>query len=362
MTAAVLGTLLPKLPFTPSEKGNIALLRSLGLIVASVSIGPLIDKRGKKAGLVSGLLFSAVALMAIASSSRYAVLLPVFLVVGLGGGMVATAANSLVTDITQTGRASALNLLNLFFGLGGMLTPSLGSWLGLPVLCWVVAALTAGVLFVAATTPMPAAAISGARSLDLSEAPQLLARPAMFLLSLVLFSYVACEVGVWDWFASYLTAQGVPESAAQRVVSWGFGLGILLGRIAVSGILRRVAAETVTLGCACLMAVTTFAMLQTRGPVATGVLVFCAGFAMAPVFPTTLAMVGDTFPRGTATAMGIAIMFGWVGLALSSKLIGAIAGADPARLKSALLVIPALSVLLIAVNLALRPVLRVNRS
>ena len=62
------------------------------------------------------------------------------------------------------------------------------------------------------------------------------------------------------------------------------------------------------------------------------VMVFLAGVAMAPVFPTTLAMVGDAFPAGTATAMGIVITFGWVGLAVSSPIIGAVAGEGNANL------------------------------
>jgi len=89
-----------------------------------------------------------------------------------------------------------------------------------------------------------------------------------------------------------------------------------------------------------------------------GIAVFCAGLAMAPVFPTTLAMVGDAFPRATATAMGIAITSGWIGLMVSSRIIGGIAGADPTRLKTALLVIPIFSVLMVIVNLIVRPLMK----
>jgi MFS family permease len=82
---------------------------------------------------------------------------------------------------------------------------------------------------------------------------------------------------------------------------------------------------------------------------------------MAPVFPTTLAMVGDAFPKMTATAMGIVITSGWIGLAVSSRIIGAIAGTevtpDPVGLKTALLVIPVFSAIMIVVNLVLRPMM-----
>jgi hypothetical protein len=55
--------------------------------------------------------------------------------------------------------------------------------------------------------------------------------------------------------------------------------------------------------------------------------------------------------------MGIVITCGWIGLAVSSRIIGAIAGTDPTRLKTALLIIPICSVIMILVNLILRPML-----
>ena len=74
---------------------------------------------------------------------------------------------------------------------------------------------------------------------------------------------------------------------------------------------------------------------------------------MAPVFPTTLAIVGTAFPRMSGTAMGFVITCGWAGLAVSSRLIGGIAGGDPLRLKKALLLIPASAVLMVGLNIAI---------
>jgi MFS family permease len=106
------------------------------------------------------------------------------------------------------------------------------------------------------------------------------------------------------------------------------------------------------------MAVTTFLMLRTIRPAAAFALVFLAGLSMAPVFPTTLAIVGDAFPRMTGTALGFVITCGWIGLAVSSRIIGAIAGGDPLRLKKALLVIPISAVLMVGLNLAILSELR----
>jgi fucose permease len=362
MIAAVLGTLLPELSkqFTPDQNGTIAFMQSLGLIIASLSVGPLIDNKGKKTGLLLGLSLITIALFALPQTAgNYTAIMMFMLLLGLGGGIIVTGANALVSDISEERRAPTLNLLNLFFGLGGLATPFIGAYFfhGNTInLCYLIAGLTAATLVLHAVTPMPPP--SGERGFKLSEAGQLLGRPALFLLSLFLFLYVACEVGVWNWLATHLTAQGIEKDTALKILSFGFAFGLLLGRVAVSPILIKVPAITVTLISSVLMAITTYFMLQTRDSFAAGALVFCAGLAMAPVFPTTLAMVGDAFPRMTATAMGIAITSGWIGLAVSSKIIGAIAGTDPAGLKTALLVIPAASVLMIFVNLALRPMLK----
>lgn len=360
MIAPMLGTLLPQLALrfnlSKGDQGLVALAQAIGLIIASVSVGPLVDNKGKKTGLVLGLGIIVVALFAIPNSTGFAMLAALMLLLGLGGGIIVTAANALVSDISEDRRASVLNLLNLFFGLGGLLTPAVAGFFfseNTIGLAYMVATLTAVTFLVHATTPMPPP--SGDRGFKASEAGNVLGRPALWLLSLFLFLYVSCEVGVWNWLTSYLTARGVPEASALKILSLGFAFGLLVGRVAVSPILIKVRAATVTLASSVLMAITTFAMLQTSDPFMAGVLVFLAGIAMAPVFPTTLAMVGDAFPRMTATAMGIVITCGWLGLAVSSPIIGAVS--ETAGLGTALLLLPGFSVLMVVVNFIMRPML-----
>jgi fucose permease len=223
-------------------------------------------------------------------------------------------------------------------------------------LCYTVASLTVLVLLVQAVTKMPAPSSVG--GFVLADAGSVLGRPPLFLLGFFLFLYISCEVGVWNWLPRHLIAQGIPESRALNILSLGFALGLLIGRVGVSPILIHVPAVTVTLAASIAMAVTTFLMLRTSNPTAAAVLVFIAGLSMAPVFPTTLAMVGNAFPRMSGTAIGFVITCGWTGLAVSSRLIGAIAGDDPARLKRALLLIPGAAVLMVGVNLAIWSALR----
>ena len=359
MIAAMLGTILPDLSkrfqLTPKQNGTIAFCQALGLIIASVSVGPLIDNEGKKVGMLLGLFLITLALVLLPRSNGFGSIASYLFLLGIGGGIIVTAANALASDVSPERRGTTLNLLNLFFGLGGLATPFISANLlnrNAVRLCYLVAALTGGTLIVNIATTMPGP--TGAQSFLFSEVGDVVGRPALWLLALFLFLYVASEVGVWNWLVQHLIAQGIPESRALNVLSLGFALGLLVGRVGVSQVLISVSALTVTLAAAILMVITTYLMLQTKDPKVAWILVFLAGVAMAPVFPTTLAIVGDAFPRMTATAMGIVITSGWIGLAVSSRVIGSIAGGDPKRLKKALLVLPVMAAIMIAVNLALQ--------
>src|ERR1700678_103993 len=361
MTAAMLGTILPdfsaRFHLTPKQNGTIAFCQALGLILSSIAVGPLIDYEGKKVGLVLGLTLSALAVALLPRSNGFRAIASHLFLLGTGGGIIVTAANALGSDVDPAHRGTALNLLNIFFGVGGFATPFVSANLlgkNSTRLCHLIAGLAVVAVAVNLFAPIPPP--TSAQSFVFSDIGSVVGQPVLWLCALLLFLYVACEVGVWNWLVQHLIAQGVPQVRALNVLSFGFALGLLLGRVVASQILISVSGLTVTLAASILMAIMTFAMLQTRNPKLAWILTFLAGMSMAPVFPTTIALIGDVMPRMTGTAIGIAITSSWIGLAVSSRIIGSIGAGDPTRLKKALLVLPGMSVLMIAVNLALRAV------
>lgn len=356
LIAPILGALLPTYGLTAGQQAMLATLQAIGLIISSLSAGPLVDIKGNKSGLLIGLALIIASITAAPNAGGYSGLLVVYFVLGIGGGTIVTAANALISAIEPTRRSSVLNLINLFFGLGGIITTYVASEPISPAyVCYAIGALTLLTFLIGAATKMPGPA--GQASFRVAEAPALLSRPALMLLCLMLFLYVSCEVGVWNWLKIYLETMHFSAISAGHVVSYGFAFGILLGRVVVSRILLKVRPLTVTLVASVCMAITTFLMLELSSRAAITAAVFCAGLSMAPMFPTTLGITGDTFRRGAATAMGIAITFGWIGLAVSSHIIGSLAGSSR-DYHYALLLIPGFSLLLILVNLVLRPVLK----
>ena len=352
--AAMLGTIMPTFKLSEAENGTIALMQAIGLMVASLSVGPLVDRFGKKPALLIALgLISAALFVLPSTGGEYGPVRLTLFMLGFGGGILVTAANALASDINVEHRASTLNFLNLFFGVGTMATPLISANIlgnNATTLCYLVAVFSGIALILTGTTAIPGPQKQGGFSM--AEAGTMLGRPALWLLALMLFVYVACEVGIFNWEVKYLMAQGVSQTTATNILGFGFAGALTIGRLIVSKMLANVPPQTVTLGAAVMMAVTTFLMLQTSSPELTIGCLVLAGLAMAPVFPTTLAMVGNAFPRGTATAMGIVITAGWAGLALSSQIIGSIAASS--GLKAALMVLPVAAVLMAVANLALR--------
>jgi hypothetical protein len=206
IVAATWGTFNPTLGFTNAQIGTLSMAQSIGLVVASISVGPLIDLKGKKIALVGGLAMISISFwMLPAAGGNFTLVLLALVLLGLGGGIVVTGANALVSDVSESRRGSMLNILNLFFGLGGLITPFVTANIlgGSAVrMCYVAAVLATVALLVNVITPMPKP--TGERGFKASEIGSVVGRPALYMLALFLFLYIACEVGVWNWLARYL--------------------------------------------------------------------------------------------------------------------------------------------------------------
>jgi fucose permease len=156
----------------------------------------------------------------------------------------------------------------------------------------------------------------------------------------------------------YFVNVGIPQRTALNILGFGFACGIIAGRLVGMPILARVSASVVALAAGVFMIVTTYATIHTSSAAVASVCVFLAGMAMGPVFPGIMAMTADAFPRMRATCMGIVITCGWLGAVVSSWAIGNIAGIDPRRLPTGLMIIPVSSVVMVLLGFVISRKLR----
>ena len=323
MLSSLLGTIIPGLAstlhLTNTQIGYIALAQGLGLASTSVIAGALMDKQGKKIGVILGLGATLAGLILLGTAKGIVPLSIAMFVLGCGGSLVIVAANAIVSDVGDEKRAAALNFLNVFSGLGGLATPFIaGNLLGANSNRTVIFGIVTTILVLLLALFVPLSNVAVTSDLRTRGQRNLFSNPALYLLSAVTLLYTACEFGIWNWLPKFLIASGMSSAVALNILSLGFACGLLCGRIAATSVLWRVSPAMVVIVSSILMSGSTYLILQPEPVWLTFILVFLAGAAMAPVFPTTIAIVARIFKEQSATAIGFAITCGFSGLILSS--------------------------------------------
>ena len=356
--ASLLGTLLPSLSahfhLSPEQNGHLAAWQAVGVTLATLIAGPFMDSNGVKATLVGGLALMLISLIGLLAAVGWSTLIIAIFVLGVGSGTVIVAANSLAGQVNERQRASAVNLANTFFGLGGLATPFIAANLlsGNPIrLAYLVAALTAGALVTTLSTRTPTRA---RERFQVSQLAKIGPKNLLLLLGFVSFLYVGCEIAFWNWLPKYLISRGNDARTALNILGFGFACGMIAGRLLALPLLRRLSPAAVVILAGAAMVITTFAAVHSASSTLAFVSVFLSGVAMGPVFPSTLGITSDAFPRLTGTCIGIVITAGWCGAAISSWIIGNIAGHDPSRLGLALSVVPLFSLLIFVLSVGVR--------
>jgi MFS transporter, FHS family, L-fucose permease len=286
--------------------GGLFSALSLGVILVQAVIGRLSTRFGLRPMLTWGMIILAGGALALSIGPTLTALLAGAFVAGIGFGVVLAAGNTLVAQLFVERSASALNGVNVFFGVGSLLGPAIAGigiqMMGTPqTTLWFGAALlmilSGGVLaFAAAPPPLPATATaepSGVRDLQL------------WLLGLLLLLYAGTEIGLGGWIAVFMTASTGLEPTTAALATSGFWLALTLGR--TFGALLGIRLKPLTLLISSLGGVLLGAGLLTLGvgnlPLTLSAILIL-GLACGPVFPTILALAtaGRT---GTGIVLGV---------------------------------------------------------
>jgi len=316
-----------------SALGSLFTGFALGAVLAQFVVGPLSERMGQRPVLLGGMVLMGLAMVGVSFSGSLALLLVCALLGGLGFGGVLAGGNVLVAALFPGRSASALNALNLFFGVGSILGPLVSGLaaanLGLPQLAlW----LGAGLLLAQAPlVPRYAAPAAPAQARPVGSLRGAAASPTLWLIGLLLLVYSGTEIGVGGWATIYLQgAAGLgPESAALAATSFwamltaGRGVGALIG--------LRLSARALLLICLLGLAAGGAIMWLSVGllwPTVFGLGLF--GLACGPVFPTAIALT-SALSGGSPSAASLVLAVGNVGGMLIPAILGVlITGSGPA--------------------------------
>lgn len=315
---------------TVAAAGGVFTALFCGGFAAQLAIGALSERIGQRALLFAGALCYGGGMLGMAFSPALPLTLACGAVTGLGHGTLVVVMHVLIAQLFPERSVSALNLLNVFFGVGATLGPVVArqasqEWgSALPAL-WI----GAGLMFIQlpfipllATKPRaPRQAAGNAQSA--AARASVLAMPALWLFGLMLCLYVGAESGVGGWATEYLRRSTAIEPANAAFVASGFWLALTAGRMlgAVLGTrLGSAALLQLCLGGAALGGIA-FALGPGNLAVSSGAILLL-GVCFGPVFPTTLALANATFPQAPGAATSVIVAMGNSGGIVLPWLIG----------------------------------------
>jgi len=327
----LMGSLLPSLGVSGVRAGSLGSFPLIGILAATVLVGPLLDKVGAKPVLAVALALIAVALGVMPSLASYGALATTALAYGFGGGTLNTATNALVSDLSTSRRGAALNLLGFSFSLGAVTAPllmSLAARNSSASVLRVLAMAPAIVLVLVLALRFPEPAHSGT---PLRSLLRVLTAPLVWLFGVLLFFESGNENCMFVW-AGKMTEE-VLHLATQRAdvalvgLSAAMGAGRLLAVLWLKWLggrtLLLVSAAVTTAGAILVLTFESFPGMVAGFSV--------MGLGMSAIFPTALGLAGDRFPDKTGTVFGGIMTVALVGGALGPAVGGWAARSSPSK-------------------------------
>ncbi len=320
LTTAVLGPALPelagKMNTSLAQVGGLFTALFLGALSGQLIAGPLSDRIGQRPVIVTGMLLIVAGTLGLTFSRSLAAGLAFALLAGLGHGPMDLGINVLVARIFARRSVSALNLLNLFFGVGAFTGPAAAGFSfrlfdsAFPVI-WITAAAGLLILPLLARIPAPQGSLAGA---PVGAADGVLRSPLIWLLGLLILVYVGVENGIGGWTTAIMQRTvGMDLSQAALITSF-FWLALTAGRLAWSvagNWLTPVQVLLVSLGGASAAGLLSILGLESRFASVAGVVL--TGLCFGAIYPTTMALVSQLFQRTPGKAVSMVASAGSVG-------------------------------------------------
>jgi fucose permease len=313
VAAALFGAVLPivsqRVALGLGQAGDLLAGMNFAMLASMVSLGPLMDRYGARLPLAAGAGLVAVGLPVIAAAGDWRGLLAGVMLLGAGGGALNGATNTLVADLHADPRqkASALNLLGVFFGVGALLLPfvigALLEALGLARILQTAAGLSLALTAAYLVLKFPPA--KRAEGVPLKDLRRLAREPLVRLFAALLFFQSGNEFTLAGYLGSYLTREA--GFSIREASYWlaGYWASVMLARVAWSRVLLRLRGSWVVAGSALGTAagVALLTVAHARGAVALGLVL--TGISTAGIYPTVLAQAGARFQEHSGTVFGM---------------------------------------------------------
>lgn len=288
-----------------------------GALVAMVLSSWSLKRFGYRRQLVAGGLLTVAGALLVTQAPSWPLALSAAAIGGFGTGILVVSVNLMVARVFEAVASPALNLMNAVFGLGAIAGPLLvavsAPRLEPPFL--VLAVLGLGVVAMAAGVRAPAVRSPARGAGRVPIAP-------IVGFALVMFFYVATEVGITSWETEHLSGHfGAARAAAFTSLFW---IAITVGRLLAVPLSSRLhPGRMVTFSLAFSVVGLVLAQVPALAPAGYAL----AGLFLAPVFATNTAWFTQALGERAERYAPLAFATGNLGPVSTAPLIGMAVGA-----------------------------------
>lgn len=323
----------------------------IGYAIAALGNNWIHDRFGQRGIALIGSGLHIISYLAATSHPAYPVLIAVFIVSGLGNGILDASWNAWIGAMHNS--SQLMGILHAFYGLGAALAPITATYL-ITDCDWewyefyYAMAIVAGIEFLTSVAAFWSSTGSKSKDSDactegtlssdssdnlMSSTPtrkptlESLRIPSTWVISLFLFIYVGAEVTVGGWVFTFLVdLRNVPLSTA-GFVSFSYWGGLTVGRVCLGFLTpffnRQRLAVLLYLGC-CIFLHITFCIVHDLRLLVLSVTLL--GFFLGPLYPEAVIAQAKLLPKSLhVAAVGFACALGSAGGSVFPFITGAIA-------------------------------------
>jgi fucose permease len=310
---------------TGEQLGRISAFTFVGLVGGILLTGPLADRWGGKLFSILGTLLIGVGLALLGNSHCYSMVLVAVFVMGLGAGILDMVLSPIIAALQPENRATALNWLHSFYGIGTVVTVLVGTlalrlgmgWRTIS-LTFIVAPLLVVLGFLNVDLPPLISDTEGRRT----PMRDLCRNSSFVAVNVAIFLGGALELGLAQWLPAYAEMSLGFSKWTGNISLLAFSAAMALGRISAGLIGRRVDSIRLMLGCCWTSVVLFLLACFAPWPAVALAASVAVGLAGSCLWPTTLGVAADRFPQGGATMFGLLAAFGNLGGILMPWLVG----------------------------------------
>lgn len=328
VSMVIIGSLLPILKthfgMTDIAAGSLFSILPIGLLVGSVTFGPVVDKFGYRWVLSVASLLLALGFFGIAHSDSINLLRASIFFFGLGGGVINGGTSALVSDLSE-GKNKIINLnwLGMFYGIGAFSMPMILSRINeihytavIDIVSGI--SLLVAVIFLTISYPLTVQK----EKISVKLIPVFVKNKLFMAICFYLFFQSAFEAIINNWSVSFFIDKlATPRNQALMALSVSI-LGLICMRILAGSVLKnlhhfrliQLSLLLFSLGLICLVIPAPY-YVHLLG-------MFLIGGGLAPGFPVMLGVVGELFKEVSGTAFSFAMLIALTGNIIINYLIG----------------------------------------